>query len=202
MKTVLSICYLLVALTKLSCAQTATQTDIVKLNNLKDLVSQSSLVIEGRTIKSKGFMQTDGKIFTSDIIKISKIFKGNISDSVIEVIFRGGSANGIIAVSDAGLCMGAGEEGIFFLKDNKFDSAQYKDLQSFVPAFFSGCFIEYFDKPHQKIAHNHVAINGTFAYDDLEKDLFEPIEAITGEPPKILGLNMFERTAAANKAKH
>ncbi len=41
----------------------------------------------------------------------------------------------------------------------------------------------------------HVATCGSMAYDNLEKDLLQPIEAVTKTQRKVLGPNMFERKA-------
>jgi hypothetical protein len=68
---------------------------------LEERVKQSDIVIEGEVIKAEGFSVDSVAIYTSAIVRISKIFKGNISDSTIEVVLIGGRYGDIAsAVSD------------------------------------------------------------------------------------------------------
>ena len=82
-------------------------------------------------------------------------------------------------------------EGVFFLRDNTTGPKFENGVNSFKAVYGRKSYIEYHDKAHM-VAH-HVATCVGLSYDDLERDLFTPIETYTKMPRKMLGLNMFER---------
>lgn len=179
---------------KLCNSQQNTSVNNSDRSRFEGIVAKSSLVIEGRVIAVRYYMK--GHIYTSAIVRITKLFKSAISDSTIEIVLQnGGMADGIVDVCSTGPHLGTGMEGIFFLSENKTELSFVIDT----PSFLVQNFIQYQDGAHRVAHHMATTWKGT-TYDDLDKDLFEPLEAVTGKP-KILGLNMFER-AAANKAKH
>ena len=91
---------------------------------IKKFFSKTSFIFEGEVIKSEGY-RGDGNIFTSNIVRIDKIFKGSdsIKSGTIEVITEGGNfGNQVEVISDAGVptgALGAGGKGIFFCNKSK-----------------------------------------------------------------------------------
>jgi hypothetical protein len=164
---------------------------------LEDKTSEAEAIVEGAVIETKGF-QNEGMscIYTSATIKISKIFKGEISDSTIELIFIGGRMGDRFAhVSDA-FSIIKGQEGMFFIKNNRTGYSMQNTSKSFIPSNGYYCYIEY----HHDLANHKATCPGVY-YDDLEKDLYPSIEAATGISKKILCLNTFEIEALKKSSK-
>jgi len=157
-----------------------------------DNVIKSDLITEARLISKEGFMYNDG-IYTSCIYRLLKVFKGDIKDTVIELIIPGGFMPNI-GGADVGYAIPVPDfEGFFFLRVNKSAIQSGTHLKSY-----------FYTYGQSGMGYNHVpgysiAFDGENHYNDLEKDLYEPIEAITHTPRKILGLNSFEIEAQKQK---
>lgn len=156
----------------------------------------SDVIIEGHVIEGKSF-KTRTSIYTSVTIRILKIFKGNITDSLIEVVEEGGSIDGQqLDINDGTVGASLNDEGIFFLDSNKTGATLKSNLLSYSLA---SSFIGYRFGPVR--VGNHLATCKGVTYDDIEKDLYEPIEAATGQKRKVLGKNGFEIEAAKKQKK-
>ena len=58
---------------------------------LEQRVENSSLVFEGKVLRKSSFWDTDRKhIYTSNLVSVYKVFKGELSNSIVEVITIGG----------------------------------------------------------------------------------------------------------------
>jgi len=181
--SILSIIFILLCFNPCSAQQKSSpQTPESKRVNLESAVLHSEIVIEGHELSYKGF-KANGRTYTSTMVKITKVFKGNISDSVIEVISEGGQVDGIGEFSsDGGFGVDPEDEGVIFLNTNKSEIKLRADLQSY--SMYCDM-IRYHNNVHR-------AVWGDVPYDDMEKDIFQVIEATTGQKRKVLGLNMFE----------
>jgi len=175
----------------LSNAQNSVDLSASDYPTLNEKVGHSDLVIEGEVINTKSFRNNGGNIYTAVNIRVTKIFKGAINDSMIELILQEGGTDSMIVVVSNKLSLEKGMEGIFLLSNNGTKVSLNNAFQSYVPLYGVRSYIEYHDRIHM-FAH-HIATCRGVAYDDLENDLFKPIEALTGVPRKVLGLNMFER---------
>lgn len=82
-------------------------------------VRSSSLIVEGKIVSQVSFWNAARTmIFTSNSVEVSKIFKGDITDSIIEVITVGGSVgNSHIEASDL-LSLEKEQVGLFFCIPN------------------------------------------------------------------------------------
>jgi hypothetical protein len=163
---------------------------------LETNVKISDLIVEGKVISSRGFKSRKSQIFTSATIRVSKVFKGQISDTLIELVFYGGQYENTVAIVSDGFEISDGEEGIFFLKHNTTFANYRKELLSYEP---EGLPISYHDWPYM-VAH-HMATSQGVTYDDLEKDLFQRIESATGQKRKVFSPNMFETEATKKQQK-
>ena len=69
---------------------------------------------------------------TSIVIRVSRIFKGDITDTIIELITDGGGPypNGVLFTSWWGM-LSKGDNGIFFLRVNNSSIQSGKNIQSF-----------------------------------------------------------------------
>jgi len=165
-----------------------------KTSGLESVINQSDVVIEGKGIAGKHF-RVNGNIYTAVTVNVSKIFKGAISDTLIEVVYEGGcmmkdtSGGGIaieqcVTVSDGGFGVSPGSDGVLLLHAN--------NTARLDPKIHSYMMYDYIKYHHggEMVAH-HVATSRGVTYDDLEKDLFQRIEAATKTPRKVIKLNSF-----------
>lgn len=131
-------------------------------------MKESELIIEGRLISSKSFKIMHHGIYTANTYKVLKVFKGAIVDSLIEVVYEGGQVDGYETIITDGVS-DVITEGVFFFKDK----CQYhysKDLESYFPPVYG---IGYYS------ADNKVRC-GDVTFDNIEKEIYQPIEALTG----------------------
>ncbi len=161
---------------------------------MEGVISQSDVVIEGKGISGKPF-RVNGNIYTAVTVNVSKIFKGDLSDTIIEIVYEGGcmmkdTTGGKIAIeqcvtlSDGGFGISPGSDGVLLLRTNNTARLDPK-LHSYM--------MYYYIKYHhggEMVAH-HIATSRGVTYDDLEKDLFQHIEAATKTPRKVIKLNSF-----------
>lgn len=88
-------------------------------NTIRQRTDLADLVIEGRIIKTTPFWnQSHTKIFTSNLVDISRIFKGEVVGEQIEIITQGGVVGEDFSIIADGLKFTSGVEGVFFLKSN------------------------------------------------------------------------------------
>lgn len=161
-----------------------------KSKQIHDFISKADVIAEGRVISSTGF-ELEGKgIYTSAIIKITKLFRGSASDSVIELVYQGGMVNGILDINVGGkLALSKGNEGIFAASENNTGIKLAKGLKSYIKPIE---YIMYIDRKYVGDG-NHIASCNGVTYDNLEAEVFEKLEEITGKPRNVFGPNMFEK---------
>lgn len=76
--------------------------------------SNASLVVEGTVISKQSFWNDDHTmIYTSNIIEVYKIFKGNLNSTQIEIITEGGVVGLNMIKAEPSLQLGIGETGVF-----------------------------------------------------------------------------------------
>jgi hypothetical protein len=162
--------------------------------NLEDKINKSDAVVEGVIINETrwgdaSFFGPQGKgvIFTSIIIRVSRVFKGEIKDTIIELVTDGGrSSDGLNTSSTWGMLY-KGQEGVFFLRQNNTTIQSGKNIQSFLYLHSKSVMLYNHGQPYYPITHD-----GTKRYDDLEKELYPAIETITGRPAKVVGVRTFQ----------
>jgi hypothetical protein len=85
---------------------------------LQKKIQNAPFIFEGEVISSESFMPEEQKIiYTSHIIKISKILKGDFPNDEVEIITVGGSVNGLRLDVTNNLMLRDGWEGIFFCRN-------------------------------------------------------------------------------------
>lgn len=87
---------------------------------LEQRVENSSLVFEGRVLRKSSFWDTDRKhIYTSNLVTVYKVFKGELSNSIVEVITIGGIVGNEMEKVSYGLDIQEGSVGVFTCIPNK-----------------------------------------------------------------------------------
>lgn len=79
------------------------------------VVTNAQFIIEGEIVKSEGFYSKDSSIYTSNEIRISKVIRGKLNTSTVELITEGGQVgNDIMSSSHYTANFYKGLKGIFF----------------------------------------------------------------------------------------
>jgi hypothetical protein len=168
--------------------------------SLKEKVEGAELVFEGRVIADSSFMASTGFIYTAEFVLISKEFKGYFPSDIMIVLIRGGKANGMIeSFADAPAYLKNGNEGIFFcnfIDPESFSGIKKKSAYWVSVKRLGDGFIKFFcgDKIPGNW-HRARCVDGTF-FDDVQKEIYEPIEQATGEKYKQLRPNCLEQNKA------
>ncbi|WP_347157520.1 T9SS type A sorting domain-containing protein [Pontibacter chitinilyticus] len=85
--------------------------------SLEKRIQQADVVVEGEVIAKQAFWDARHEnIYTSNILKVYKVFKGQVSTGQAEVITLGGAIGLQVHVSSTALKLHEGQQGIFFLK--------------------------------------------------------------------------------------
>lgn len=87
---------------------------------IEERIKQASLIIEGEVISRNSFWDENREnIYTSNVIKVYKIFKGELKEQQVEVITEGGAVGLDRHTYSSSLKLSTGQQGIFFLQDQK-----------------------------------------------------------------------------------
>lgn len=85
--------------------------------SLQERVAQADVVVEGEVVRQKSFWDARHEnIYTSNIIKVYKSFKGEVQAGEVEVITEGGTVGLKKHVYSTALMLKPGQQGMFFLK--------------------------------------------------------------------------------------
>ncbi|AKD02726.1 IPT/TIG domain-containing protein [Pontibacter korlensis] len=84
---------------------------------LEERVQQAEMVIEGEVVRQESFWDArQENIYTSNIIKVYKLFKGEVQTELVEIVTEGGAIGLKKHVFSTALKLRQGQQGIFFLK--------------------------------------------------------------------------------------
>lgn len=84
---------------------------------MKERVQQADMVVEGEVLSQKSFWDAQHEnIYTSSIIRVYKLFKGDMQAGQVEVITEGGTVGMQKHVFSTALNLRTGQQGMFFLK--------------------------------------------------------------------------------------
>lgn len=148
--------------------------------DIVDRINTVDYIFEGEVLNTQFYESpTSHSINTSNLIKITKIFKGDLQCGTVELITTGGEYNNIFSYSSHTLQPERGAKGVFLCKDNwreapaaNFWSATNTQL---LGAYFEDqSFISYSIENNQIIAHD---ILGSF---DSIAQFYNLAQIITG----------------------
>ncbi|HRI19626.1 MAG TPA: T9SS type A sorting domain-containing protein [Panacibacter sp.] len=157
---------------------------------LDEKVENAPLIFEGKVIERKSFWnESHSMIFTSNTVEIYKIFKGAVSEKIIEVLTQGGSVGlEYIEASDL-LQLDKSSTGIFFCEPNRINlRSPYTGKILFDVYSSDQGFLRYNLK--RDIAYAPFA-----AYEKIEGNLYKLLEQKTGQQPEIIN-NSFNISSA------
>ena len=81
---------------------------------LEQRVENSSLVFEGKVLRKSSFWDSDRRhIYTANLVSVYKVFKGELSNSIVEVITIGGIVGNQMEKVSYGLDLQEGAIGVF-----------------------------------------------------------------------------------------
>jgi PKD repeat protein len=120
--------------------------------------NMSEIVVEGR-VTNKVSKWTSGKdfIYTINTVEVFKIFKGQLTSSIIEIITEGGQVDLSMIKADPSLELQIGELGVFFLnKSRLFLLNETSITQRYLPVASVQSFVKY-DQDLQT-AHDYMEV--------------------------------------------
>ncbi|MBK5286690.1 MAG: IPT/TIG domain-containing protein, partial [Bacteroidia bacterium] len=136
---------------------------------LSERVHSATAIVEGKVVCKQSFWNSGHNyIYTSNIVEVYKVFKGNIATSNIEIITEGGVVDGKAIIANPSLKLSTGQTGIFFvntdvsLRSNSFKP--YSGPQGFIQYDFS----------------QNKAVDAFSVYAGITTNLYQKIKSLTG----------------------
>ena len=146
--------------------------------SLQSRINNSSLIIHGSVISSKSFWNAaHNNIFTSNLVRVSQVLKGNLTASFIEIITQGGVVDLDMQTFEPSLQLSSQEEGVFMLIPSD-QISQYGNAVYYSPADQQG-FIKFniLENTAQDPFKIYSSINGELK-DLLQSELNKPISPL------------------------
>jgi hypothetical protein len=138
--------------------------------SIDEKVANSTNIIEGKVVSKTSFWNAAHTvIFTSNKVKVYKIFKGGMTDAYIEVLTQGGTVGDISLEASDLLSLDEEEIGVFFLFPNSLSLKSPISNKILMDVYSSsqGCFV--YDIANKKAYAPFVAYNSISSlYTDLQ----------------------------------
>ena len=128
--------------------------------SIDEKVANSTNIIEGKVVSKISFWNAAHTvIFTSNKVKVYKIFKGGMTDAYIEVLTQGGTVGDISLEASDLLSLDNEEIGVFFLFANSLNIKSPVSNKILMDVYSSsqGCFV--YDIANKKAYAPFVAYN-------------------------------------------
>ncbi len=165
--------------------------------SLSKRATEADVIVEGRVFFQESFWKLDSSgIYTSHLIRIYKVLKGNTTFSEIELVTPGGIVGMDMEVVNPSLQLHSGEVGIFFLqRETGFRERPFQTRERALYRPYSSVqgFIRY-DEVLGK------AGDVFDAYNNIQRELFEPIQRYTRQAPLAISSYQLEPTKAGTRA--
>ena len=82
----------------------------------EDRIDNADAIVEGKILQTRAFWNKGrSMIYTSNVVRVYKIFKGSIQSDRIEIVTEGGRVGNDMLKVTPGVRLTEGETGIFFL---------------------------------------------------------------------------------------
>lgn len=152
--------------------------------SLDEKIQKSSLIVEGKVVKSKCYRAEDETIYTAHKVKVSALLKGDYRKEYLTITTWGGELDGELQTWTHLLTLNKGEQGIFFLEPTRVPAIKDADYpESFDVYSASQGFIQFI----QNDAKAWIAFEPFHTYNDIPNDLYGYIERQTGQKMTPLG---------------
>lgn len=167
---------ILLMLTVMSLSGAKAQCGLKEIK-LEERVNSSDLIIEGTVTSSYSLWDNSKQnIYTINTIEVTKVFKGTLSGTSVQVLTEGGIVGDQLELRTNTLELGVGNTGVFTLTGSKKPLA----ISNLYEAYASKQGFIAYEK-------NTKQARGTFdKYQKLDGDLYESIEKLTGQQRKEL----------------
>jgi hypothetical protein len=150
----------------------------------------SDLVVEGKIVECQSFWNSDQtQIFTSNLVQLSKVFKGNVVGEKIEIITKGGMVDDRFSIVSHEAKLKSGMEGIFFCKVAKKSPSLEKTGKTAYHLSSSELgFIQFYSEQF-----NPPAADKTTKYKNVEAEIYNNIILSARQPVRQITPNTFEK---------
>lgn len=165
---------------------------------LADKVAKSPIVIEGVVLEDADGYNLKNGIWSSRVVEVNRIFKGNLKAGVIEVVAWGGELGGGFLTTTHGHAKlpDKGQSAIFFLTDttDKYDVENISMIKSKSP------YNIYTIEKHQPIPLYYSVNSYKRFHIDIERNAYQIIEKAAGQKRKTILLPAERDSAFADFA--
>jgi hypothetical protein len=87
-------------------------------SSIEDFVRRSELVLEGEVIQKEEHWSPDkAYIYTENLIRVDKLYKGQLLDTVVSIITKGGKVGDNIQIHTHHASLPKGKVGVFFARE-------------------------------------------------------------------------------------
>ncbi len=147
-------------------------------------VYMSDVIVEAEVIDQVSVWNDNHDfIYTTNLLKVSSIFKGVVESKTIEILTEGGVIGLTALVVEPSLQLSVGEKGVFLLKNSPI-TFNNKETKYYKPTASVQSFIKY--DLLNKTAHGYFE-----KFENVETYLFPLIESYTGVSRKVVGKGFF-----------
>ena len=169
--------------------------------SLQGKIQSAELVFEGRVISDSSFWNfNETAIYTIKYVLVTKEFKGNFTTDTVKIIRQesGATVGGVIQqIKDNGsLVLYNGTEGIFFcqpMSPELFMQIKGNGIYQINLRYNCDGFIGISCLPKMLPNMPRASSCDGMSFDDIKKELYEPIEKITGKDYRQLRQNCLEQ---------
>ncbi|MFM7078612.1 MAG: PKD domain-containing protein, partial [Bacteroidota bacterium] len=151
-------------------------------------ILNADLVVEGRVINQSSFWNSSNDfIYTSNIIEVYKVFKGNTTTNQIEVITEGGIVGNTMIIVEPSLQFKIGQVGVFLGKPSTTAGSTINFLSSsrFEGVAANQSFVNY-------DLTSFSATDPFNSYQDIATEIYQHISSVTGAPYlEMIPFNLF-----------
>ena len=138
-------------------------------------VSQSSLIVEGKVIGKKSFVDKDNlNIYTANEVEVYKVFKGSLDTGYIQIITPGGTIGLQKEVLHPSLELIIGDVGVFMMRSNSVLTTKKNNAPLYQPYASVQGFVKY------NLAQN-TASSVFDQFSSVEQELYNTISDLSGE---------------------
>jgi hypothetical protein len=149
----------------------------------------SDLVVEGKVVECQSFWNEEhSQIFTSNLIQVFKLFKGNLVGDKFEIITNGGMVDDRFTIVSHQTTLKEGMEGVFFckIKDTLSNLGKTANKPSVMVASETGFIQYYFER------FNPPAADKLTSYKNLKNDIWDEVVLSCREPVRTIKPNTLE----------